>query len=283
MIETRNYNTHGDHIERAAIREALGMIEHPAANAPPAILRRLNERRAEMGLPRILSAGERAVIDSRIDDILRDASPAATAAPKRGPVWIDLTKTPSRSTRPTTDYRTTVLLTVGHGLARGHGGPGTAGKRIARDAYGTPDQLNAEAGWILRDGHDGALVAIAGPALRAVPSKVVPLVVQWMPDMSRDDHRELVRRIEAGERGVSANYVVEERRLMKLPEPTEVVTRARLVHVALLPAGDDAAFPGARATVFRRRPDTADELARQVAEVEAAAKWHASEADRRWT
>jgi hypothetical protein len=282
MIQFYNTRGHDDRIERAALGEPVGVIDHPAANAPPAILRRLNERRAEMGLPRILSAEQRAVIDSRIGDILRDAAPVATATPKRGPVWIDCTKVPSRSTRPTTTYRTTVLLTVGHGLARGHSGPGTVGKLIARDAYGTPDQLNSEAGWILRDGHGGFLVAMAGPALRAVPSKVVPLVVQWVPDMNRGDHRDLVNRIEAGERGVSANYVVEDRRVMKLPEPTEVVTRAKLLHVALLPAGDDAAFPGALATVFRSRPDTAGELARQVAEVEAAARWHANQDERRW-
>jgi hypothetical protein len=279
MIETLNTN---NRIERAALGESFGVIDHPAANAPPAILRRLNERRAEMGLPRILSAEQRAVIDSRIDDIMRGASSAAPVAPKRGPVWIDGTKTPSRSTRPTTTYRTTVLLTVGHGLARGHSGPGTVGKRIAHDAYGTAEQLNADRGWILtKDGHGGPFVAMAGPALRAIPSNVVPLVVQWVPDMTRAAHRDLVARIEAGERGVSANYVVEDRRVMKLPEPTEVVTRARLVHVALLPTGDDPAFPGARATVFRHRPDTADELARQVAEVEAAAKWLATQADRR--
>jgi hypothetical protein len=281
MIETHNTRGHDEHIERAAIREAFGAIDHPAANAPPAILRRINQRRAELRLPAILPAIHREAFNARIDEFLRDASPAATA-PKRGPVWVDLTKTPARSTRPTTTYRTTVLLTVGHGLARGHSGPGTVGKRIARDAYGTADQLNADRGWILtKDGHGGPYVAMAGPALRAVPSKLVPLLVQWVPDMNRADHRDLVNRIEAGERGVSANYVVEGRRLMKLPEPTEVVTRARLVHVALLPAGDDPAFPGARATVFRNRPDTADELARQVAEVEEAARWHAAQEDRR--
>jgi hypothetical protein len=281
MIETLNTN---DHIERAAIREAFAMIDHPAANAPPAILRRINQRRAELRLPPILSAEHRELVNSRIDDILKGASSAAPVAPKRGPVWIDGTKTPSRSTRPTTTYQTIVLLTVGHGLARGHSGPGTVGKRIARDAYGTADQLNADRGWILtKDGHGGPYVAMAGPALRAIPSKLVPLLVQWVPDMTRPDHRDLVARIEAGERGVSANYIVEDRRFMKLPEPTEVVTRARLLHVALLPAGDDPAFPGARATVFRHRPDTADELARQVAEVEEAARWHANQDERRWT
>jgi len=270
-------------IERANITEYGTMGRHPLSGAPAHIRAAANRHRVASGLDPILGVDELRDLERRIDGVRAEALTRAG-----GPgVWIDPSSRLARkgagasksSAVVPTEYRTTVLLVVGHGLARGHGSPGTIGKRIDRNAYGSADQLNGEPGWTLRDGHDGGIVALAGPALRAVASDVVPLVVQWTPDMARADHRAMVERIEKGERGVSANYIVEERRTMRLPEPTDVILRGRLVHVALLPAGDDPAFPAAFATVFRMRPDTPAELRRQLAEVEKAARWRANQAE----
>jgi hypothetical protein len=285
-------------IERASLHDDGRPGWHPLSGAPEHILRSANRRRSAAGLAPVPSRAELLAID----DMLAAATAAATATAAGPAVWIDpgsrLARVPGRpagarllpaggdhrigtsATRSATTWRTTVLLVVGHGLARGHGSPGTIGKRIDRGAYGQADALNGEIGWTLKDGHDGFIVALAGPALRAVRSDVVPLLVQWTPDMTRPHHLELVRRIEAGASGVSAKYVVDDRRVMRLPDPTDVVMRARLTHVAILPAGDDPAFPGAFARVFRHRPDTADELRRQVAEVERNARWLADEAER---
>lgn len=285
-------------IEHAHFRDHDRTGWHPLSGAPAHIRAAVNRKRSAAGLDPILGREELLELERRVDRVRAEAMALA-----RGPaVWIDpqsrlapkgvapagnglfpaggmaASKSPAAIPR-TTDYRTTVLLVVGHGLARGHGSPGTIGKRIDRGAYGSADQLNGEPGWTLRDGHDGGIVALAGPALRAVASDVVPLVVQWTPDMVRADHRAMVERIEKGERGVSANYIVEERRTMRLPEPTDVILRGRLVHVALLPAGDAPAFPAAFATVFRMRPDTPAELRRQLAEVEKAARWRANQAE----
>lgn len=287
-------------IERAHLRDHDGIERHPLSGAPPRIRAIANRKRAAAGLSPILSADELLEVEARVARMEAEAL-AATRGPA---IWIDPASrlapkgvapaangyfpvgrgtwspaaTPAR--RSTTNYRTTVLLVVGHGLARGHGSPGTIGKRLDKNVYGTADELNVSPGWTLRAGHHGGILAMAGPALRAVESDVVPLVAQWVPDMTRSDHVAAVRRIEAGERGVSANYVVADRRVMRLPEPVDVVLTARLVHLALLPADDDPAFPAAFATVFRSRPDTPNELRRQLAEVEKAARWRAAEAER---
>lgn len=285
-------------IEKANLRDERRTGWHPLAGAPARILASVNRKRAAAGLDRIMSRDE--LLEAEARDVVAHAQAAAAASGTA--VWIDpQSRLAPRDVRPaanglfpvrangrmgtslarrSTTYQTSVLLVVGHGLARGHGTPGTIGKRIDRRAYGSADELNASPGWTLRAGHAGELLAVAGPALRAIPSDVVPLLVRWKLDEGRRDHADLVRRIEAGERGVSANYIVSDRRTMRLPGPTDVVLAARLVHVALLPAGEDPAFPAAFATVFRNRPDTPDELRRQVAQVEAAARWRAAEAER---
>lgn len=264
-------------IEHASLREHGAL--HPAARAPLHIRQAINRARRQAGLPPILGLEDRiAVADPRRD-------------PDNGPcVWVDpagrlgrLAGALSRGGRiqEPVAYRTSVLLVAGFGLARGHGSPGTVGKRIDRRAFGTADALNASPGWMLKDGHDGAMLSMAGPALRAVASDVLPLVVRWYPDMARADHVALVRRIEAGERAVSARYLTEDRRTMSLPQATDVILRAKLLHVAVLPAGEEAAFPSAFATVHRLRPDTAEELRRQIAAAEKAAAWRATAADAR--
>ena len=271
-------------IERANITEYGTMGRHPLSGAPAHIRAAANRHRVASGLDPILGVDELRDLERRIDGVRAEALTRAG-----GPgVWIDPSSRLARkgagaSRSPAvvpTEYRSTVLIVVGHGLARGHGSPGTIGKRIDRGAYGSAEQLNGEPGWTLKDGHDGFMLSMAGPALRAIPSDTVPLIVQWTPDMTRADHRAVLERIEKGERGVSANYLVEERRTMRLPQPTDVILRARLIHVALLPADEDPAFPAAFASVYRMRPNTPAELRRQVAEVEKAAQWRANQAER---
>lgn len=252
---------------------------HPALRAPHRIRQAIARARRQAGLPPIHGLEDRVVADPRHDP---DIGPRVWADPAGQLGWLAGLPPHGGHRQAPVTYRTSVLLAAGYGLARGHGATGTCGKRIDRRAFGSPDELNASPGWSLkRDGHNGDLVAFAGPALRAVASDEVPLLVRWLPDLNRSDHRELVRRIEAGEKNVSASYIARDRRVMRLPQATDIVLRATLLHVAVLPNGVDPAFPSATAFVFRERPDTADELRAQVAAVEKAVRWRAAVADAR--
>lgn len=262
-------------MEFAHVHEPDG--RHPVARAPLHIRQAVARARRRAGLPPIPGLEDRVIADRRDPD----AGPCVWADPAGQLGWLAGPPPHGGRRHVPVTYQTSVLLAAGYGLARGHGGTGTCGKRIDRDAFGSPDSLNRSPGWSLRDGHHGLPVSFAGPALRAVASGTVPLLVQWIPDLSKSDHRELVRRIESGERGVSASYIVRDRRVMSLPQATDVVLRATLLHVAVLPSGEEPAFPSAAAFVFRERPDTADELRAQVAAVEKSVRWRAAVNDAR--
>jgi hypothetical protein len=122
---------------------------------------------------------------------------------------------------------------------------------IALRAFGPAEQLNREIGWgIVAPCHDGNYIAFGGrPGLRAHDTDV-GLVLEWTVDPTRAAHAQAIRMIEAGA-GASVAMKVQERGRLDLPEPIEVVRRARLLHVALT---HRPAYAGAVAMIFRDCP-----------------------------
>jgi hypothetical protein len=143
-------------------------------------------------------------------------------------------------------------------------------------AFGAAANLGP--GWTLRAGHDGPLLAVAGPRLRAHDTPI-GIVVEWHANLALPWAADAVRAIEAGKTGVSVLMRDAERKLARLPRLTEVVTRARLLHVALLVNGERPAHPGARAKVYRMvRRDDADLLRQHLAAAVDNARWFARQA-----
>lgn len=258
-------------IERANLRDDPRPDWHPLAGAPARIRAAANRQRAAAGLDPILSRDELLEVEARIA-----RGRAAASASARGPgVWIDpRSRIAPRDARPAANgyYRaadysppvTRVLLATYGGTARRVEGRELP-ERIVRGAFGSAEQLNAEPGWALRDRHGGPILALAipgKPALRAVAIDPC-LILEWIPDMTRSDHADAVRRIEAG-LACSLCWTKTERLVR---DGVELVARARLLHVALEPSG---AYPGAIVRAYRDRPGSAAERRRQIAEIATA-------------
>lgn len=162
-----------------------------------------------------------------------------------------------------------VLLVVAHGDASAQAVRRSMPETIARGAFGPADTLNGERGWgLVAPGHDGTYLAFGGrPDLRAHDTDV-GLVLEWIPDVSRGDHSAAINMIEAGA-GASVLMKVLQRRA--LPGPIEVVTRARLVNVALT---HRPAYGGSVAMIFRRVDrDDRDAFRRHIKAVASRAQW----------
>jgi hypothetical protein len=142
---------------------------------------------------------------------------------------------------------------------------------ISPRAFGAAADLNREKSFDLRLGHFGARLAIAGQALRAHDTPH-GLVVEWIVDPRMPMAREAREAIKAG-CGVSVALKTHESRTMRLPWPTTTVTRATLLHVALLDE-DRPAYPAACAMSFPgSRVGDADELRKQIDKVVAEARF----------
>ncbi len=119
---------------------------------------------------------------------------------------------------------------------------------IAPTAFGTAQELNADRGWDLRYGHYGPRLAFAGPHLRAHDTRH-GLVVEYQLDPKMPMATE-VRQAIANRCGVSVALKIGDARLVRLPFPTSVVTRARLEHIALLEPHEKPAYASAVAMRF---------------------------------
>lgn len=159
------------------------------------------------------------------------------------------------------------ILVVAHGDAPAHCVRRDLPETIARHAFGTAEELNAEKGWgIVAPGHDGIYVALAGSSLRAVDTEV-GIVLVWDLDRSKDGHTKAAAMIERG-MGPSVLMRVKSRRILP---GVEMVTRARLINVAIV---NRPAYGGAVAKVFRDVPiDDAARLREQLASVVREAKF----------
>lgn len=206
--------------------------------APPHVRAAINRARVRSGLRPIALPEPPAGGDRWATSVCWD--PDSPRRPTRGPGLVTPSSRAGRG--PLIDR---VLLVVAHGDAPGRSIGRGLPESIARDAFGPADVLNRERGWgIVSPGHGGPYVAFGGPRLRAIDSEV-GLVLAWDLDRTDARHREAAELIEKGW-SCSAFMRVDQRR--KLPGPIEVVTRARLINVALV---DRPAYAGAVAMLFR--------------------------------
>jgi hypothetical protein len=225
---------------------------------------------------RTLEAINRARRRQGLREIATGAAPVAAAPPPTGPgVWIDpRSRLAPKGTPPrgglwpvTAAARTctrAILIVAG-----GEAPAWTTGllrpERLVRGCFGSVDELNRSPGWLLRVGHghgEGPLLSLAGPRLRALETDA-GLAVEWLPDLSRPDHADAMRLIEAGH-GCSAKFIPTKR---VDANGASLVTRGLLIHVAIVAK---PAYRGAVTRLFRDRPATDDELRRQVAATVAA-------------
>jgi hypothetical protein len=270
-------------IEYAAAVEDRAGVAAVILRAPPAIRETINRARVARGLTPISPA--------RADAI------ATAGEPRQGPsVWIanpDGSLSPARSSRPAARKPATnatsskgplvtrVLMTVAYGDATAADVRGRLPETIAFNAFGSSAVLNADNGWSLQGGHNGAVLATAGSSLRAhdTPSG---LIVEWLPNMALPWNRDAVQAIEEGRNAISVGMKILETRLARLPRLLKMVTRAKLTHVALLQDGQRPCYAGARAKVFRSswRNDP-DELRKQIDETITRARWYVRHAGNR--
>ena len=262
-------------IEHADVRGGGAVEFHPASRAPAHIRAAINRIRSERGMSAVLSGGEIDDLLQKIETVKRQAAASAAGGTS---VWIDPRSrlAPRNGTPSPTGYWpsaatpiTRVLFIVSCGTAPARSTGRSRPERIVRGAFGLADELNASPGWMLRDEHQGPFLAIAGPRLRAVDT-AAGLAIEWLPDISRPDQPDALRRIEAGAMA-SAGFVLAERMVSR---GVDLVTRARLLHIAIVAR---AAYPGAVCRVYRDCPRGDAERRRQIAAV-AAAAWNAADA-----
>lgn len=274
-------------IEVATYRHDRGVAEMALARAPEHIRRSVNRVRTSRGLPPILSPAQQAALDEQ----LAAATVAAWGAVARGPGGFTAPDSPpakqARGPVPPAATRTAarldrVLAVVAAGRARARDIGRDLDEFISLRAF-SAEQLNREAGWLVKFGHEprpGSILAMRGDRLRAHDTPV-GLVIEWIPDVSRSWERDVFNRIRDGATGVSAafNYRRSDVREMRLPDRVNVIQRAELVHVAIGLPRDNGAHAGAVARAFTGRPAGPDALADDLAEMVRASRW--AEANRR--
>ena len=232
-------------------------------HAPPSIVRAINRNRRAAGLVEIASPRPEPTGPSvwvMRDGRLVPASSVASLPPAR-------TKpSPRTSTLPQLLTRVVILPAYGDAPAAHVGG--RLPETISPTAFGRAADLTD---WDLRLGHHGARLVLPGQRLRAHDTPH-GLVVEWLVDHRLPMAGDALRAINAGA-GVSVAMKVAESRTMRLPSPTTVVTRARLLHVAIIP-DDQPAYGAATALAFpASRPGDAGELRKQIEKVVAEARF----------
>ena len=275
-------------VERASILENRGGVEAVIARAPDHVRAAINATRVRRGLSPVLSIRDY----QRLDQERRIAEAAAIESEKKRTVgvWVNgprgslvpassVSKTIGRRLATRTPSKgpliTRVLMITAYGDAAAQAVRGRHPETIAHNAFGTAADLNREKGWTLRSCHGGPLLATAGERLLAHDCNA-GLVIEWIPDMSLPWNRDAVRAIEEGNSACSVGMVIRESRLAKLPHTVNMITRARLSHLALLGSDHVPAYAGARAKVFRSSwRDDQDELRKQIAATVDRARWFA--------
>jgi hypothetical protein len=254
-------------VQFASLRQADAYAEAAVANAPPHVRAAINRERATRGLAPLLTKSQRFDLEKQLAATAAAAYGAAAGRPAR-PAAV-------RAAPPV--YIDRVLAVVGYGLARGSDIGRDFDELIDKRAFGTADELNAEIGWLVKDGHDpkpGSILAMRGDRLRAHDSEI-GLVVEWEPDHRLPWHRDLFRRIENGATGCSPAFEHSERdrRYTRLPHLCTVVMRAKLMHLAIGLPRDGGAHRGCVAKAFRARKGNRDDLTRDIAAVVQAAQF----------
>jgi hypothetical protein len=255
-------------MEFAAEDRATAYAERSLRHAPAHIRRSVNVARrrrglAEIAAPRPEPTGPGVwVVDKRTGRLV-----PASAARMIGTT----SRSPARSTPAKIVERVLILPCPSFSDAPARNLGAMLPETISPRAFGAAADLNREKSFDLRLGHFGARLAIAGQALRAHDTPY-GLVVEWIVDPRMPMAREAREAIKAG-CGVSVALKTHESRTMRLPWPTTTVTRATLLHVALLDE-DRPAYPAACAMSFPgSRVGDADELKRQIDKVVAESRF----------
>jgi hypothetical protein len=261
QVETRSV------VEHASEDRATAAVTRSLAHAPAHIRRSVNLARRRRGLPEIASprsepTGPGVWVVDRKTGRLVPASAARTIGSSRSPARATPTKVVERVLiLPCPSFTDAPARNLGAMLP----------ETISPRAFGAAADLNREKSFDLRLGHFGARLAIAGQALRAHDTPH-GLVVEWIVDPRMPMAREAREAIKSG-CGVSVALKTHESRTMRLPWPTTTVTRATLLHVALLDE-DRPAYPAACAMSFPgSRVGNDDELRRQIDKVVAESRF----------
>jgi hypothetical protein len=266
-------------IERANMIEGRGGVEAVIERAPAHVRSAINRARIARGLSPVLTAAELEARHIRpvTDKVAHTAGPSVWVNGPRGSL---VPATPARATRSPTPQpkargpvvdRVLIFPTFGDEPANTTGNP--IAETVARNAFGTAGELNKYGGWTLQDGHHGPILATAGERLRAIDTPE-GLVVEWLPDSTNADHRDIVAAIERGRSGVSVGMRVGSARINRFGNLVRTITQARLTHISIVPTNYTPAYPGARSKVFRSawRDDPA-ELRKHIDELVARARW----------
>lgn len=277
-------------MEYAAAQGEDRYVSSAISRAPAWVRDRVNATRISRGLSPVLSAREYHQL-AEAANVARAA--AEQAEGKRCGIWVNgpggrLIPATGRKTPAIATPRSSkgpvvcrVIAVAAYGDASAPSIRRELPERIAANAFGPAEQLNRDGGWDLRNGHEGPRFQVAGPRLRAHDTPV-GLVVEWLPDLSLPWCRDAVKAIEDGRNAVSVSMTIFARRLSRLPQLVEMVTEARLDHVALLlEDGKTPAYVGARAKVFPAvfRDDPA-ELRKNIDAAIDRARWYSSRSPR---
>jgi len=254
-------------VEYAAEARELAAVTRSLAHAPAGIVRRVNEHRRRSGLAEI--AAPRPEPTGPGVWVMRDGRLVPASAARA----VTTSRSPARPVSAARKFVDRVLIlpcpSFSDAPARNIGT--LLPEAIAPTAFGTADELNLDRGFDLRLGHHGPTLAHAGTALRAIDT-AHGLALEWCVDKRMPLAGEALRAINAG-CGVSVSFKISETRTLRLPNPTVVVTRARLEHVALL----DECLPAYPAAVAMRFPNSvqgdANELRKQIEKVVAEARF----------
>lgn len=247
--------------------------------APAAVRAHINRARVARGLDPVYTAAE---VEARLA-----GRAAAQAAGPSGPgVWVTgprgslVPATSPRATRSPAQpqaargpvvERVLIVPTFGDQPANTTGNP--IAETVARGAFGSAADLNRFADWTLQDGHHGAILATAGPRLRAIDTPE-GLIVEWLPDDSAA-HRAIVAEIDKGRTGISVSMKIGSAKIEKYGQLVRSITEARLTHIAILPTDDCPAYPGARAAIFRDgRRDDPVALRKQIDKLLERCRWY---------
>jgi phage head maturation protease len=259
-------------VEHASEDRATAAVERSLSRAPAHIRRRVNEHRrrsglAEIAVPRQEPTGPGVWVMR--DGRLVPASAARTIGSSSSPVR----PTPKRNANAVAAIVDRVLIlpcpSFTDAAARNIGS--TLPETIAPRAFGAAADLNRERSFDLRMGHHGPRLAIAGAALRCHDT-THGLVFEWIVDGRMPMAPDALRAIKRG-CGVSIAFKAIESRTVRLPLPTNVVTRATLYHVALLDEDRPAYAAGAALTFPRSRAGDAEQLRKQIDALVAEARF----------
>ena len=234
-------------VETAAEDRATAAVTRSLAFAPPHIRARVNEVRRRRGLteiaaPRPEPTGPGVWSRDRKTGRIVPVTSSTSRSPARP-------ATPRATPRPVA--RTIERVVIVPAPSFSDADPRNIGsmfaETIAPDAFGTAADLNCDSSWDLRLGHHGPRLALPGPALR-VHDTAHGIALEWEFDPTAPMAPEARQALRRG--AVSVAMTDMTTRTIRLPALVNLVTRARLRHVALLVENERPCYPAATAIIF---------------------------------